>query len=408
MAEAIHKFTASVSTYNPESGETVAYPKALIALQIYSNYQENAYPLYELILRVTETERQAIVKSNVDFILTLNRYSISSNDTTNQSGEESSSAPAIDKILLTETLRPINKAVISSEPYTYDTDTAAGTGEVENAKKKYFKYSVYCVSESKFSLNDTIINNCYSKANVNEAIINLVSNAYNDDFYFQESNNVTRFDSLLIPPMSLVPAIRYLQDTYGVYTSKMNIFFDESKMFVYDIEEKNRNFENNLAINVLLAADNSNKDIYKTAKLDENDNVTVYLDANPMFISNYDVYRNTTGGTTVFNSYDDNYNIATRNYNNDPNVKKTRYTWNDKQNAIFEGQDLNNVSQIITCSIDNFDPSYISPSTKVNINGSDVDEINSQYNLLSKQFSMTTTDYINFTGITMLILGKLN
>lgn len=407
MTQALHKFTASVSTIVTETGETTEYAKSLLCFQVYSDYTQNAFPLYELVLRLTANQRDYIVKNSVNFVLTVDRYSVSADTDNGSAAESTATVPTIDKELFSLQLHPIDKPIISLYPDVESSDSASGSSDTENAKEQYYSYTVYCVSNSDSSYNDAILNDCYANANVNEIMINTISSFWKKDIYIQESNNTTRYDTLLIPPMAVIPALRYLHDAYMVYNNHMNVFFGANKMFVFDITEKNRAFDNSLSIQITPSTDNSNKSLYKCAQTDDAGNVFFYMKNSPALASIYDIYRNKTGGQTVFGSYDDSYNVTTRSYHNDDAVAKTRYRWNEQKDKSFETRLLNDISQMVPISIDNLDPMLIDPATKITINGSDIPTLNAQYALMDKTFSATTTDFTNYTGMLMLTLGRL-
>lgn len=120
-----------------------------------------------------------------------------------------------------------------------------------------------CIPLEQLAYNDSIINACYSEANVNEIIINILSQEYKGSVYYQESKNVTRYDSSFIPPMSLIPALRYLNQAYAVYQNNVTPFFDIGRFYMYDIQEDQREFENNLFINVVKSEDTAVKSQYQ-------------------------------------------------------------------------------------------------------------------------------------------------
>ena len=402
FSQKTNKFTASIAVINEDTGEELQLQNALSAIAIKKNFAENVYPLYVLTLKLTETDRQYIVKNNVSIALKVGKYDVS--ESTDQSTDESSSSPTITGEVIDELLKPFDKAKIMVESNSAD-DVDSDSGS-ETVKAQRVSYSVACIPEKELEYNNSIINACYSGANVNEAGINVISEAYSGKIYYQESENVTRYDSLLIPPMSLIEALRYLNSAYEMYANEMTPFFDGGKLYVYDIRDSSRAFENSFFINVLRSADNANKSAYQVPQTDESGNVQIYLPNDPEISSRRDVYFNQIGGTAVFSSYDSEFNLVTRDYSNDPSVKKTRYFWNPMQKASYESRFLATFYQSISIGLPNFDPNAVTPATKITVSGSGLDEINGQYALIAEAIFFSTTDFSNYTGTETCVIAK--
>lgn len=397
-----NKFTASLSAINQDTGEELQLQNALTSVAIKKDFAVNVYPLYVLTMKLTETDRQYIVKNNVYFVLKINKYSVSGS--TDQSSDESSAAPTITGIVIDETLKPFDKAKIIVTPNAADDIDADASSD--SIKAQRVSYTAACIPMKELEYNNSIINACYSDANVNEACINIISNSYSGDIYYEESKNVNRYDSLLIPPMSLIEAIRYLNSAYELYDDEVSPFFDGSKFYVYDIRNKSRDFDNSFFINILKSEDNANKSVYQVPQLDDEDDVQLYLPNDPDISSTHDVYFNSIGGTAVFSSYDSEFNLVTRDYSNDSSTKKTRYFWNPLQKASYESRFLASFYQSISVGLPNFDPNIVNPGTKIIVSGSDLDDINGQYALIAEAIFFSTTDFSNYTGTETCVIAK--
>src|SRR5574344_1726761 len=387
----IHKFIIEASVGNEETAEITPYTEAVQSVAIKKNYVTQSFPLYVVTLLLTETQRKYIVQNDVYLILKIYRYTYDEN-TTNTDVEASATEPTTDKVVTTIMLKPFDKVKIVATPNTGEVDENQND-ETSIIESKKSSYTLNCIPKDKLMYNDTIINT--------------VSSLYTGPISYQESENVTRYDSILIPPTSLIPALKFLQKNYQIYNNQITVFFDENKLFIYDIYNMSRQMTKSFSVNITPKTNVSDKTIYDHVQADENDNIQIYLPSNPMYVSKYNTYRHSTGGQTIFNTYDDNFNLISRSYSNDESVAKTRYYWNNDRLAMFEKTDLTKVFGFISLKLNNIDPSIIDPDTNFSIAGSELPELNNnQLILLGQEIYFSSTDYKNYNDSIIITLGK--
>lgn len=398
-----HKFVIDdFSITNLETSENLVYDDSLSAVAIRKLYSDNVYPLYVLTLKLTEEQREYIVKNKIVLNLSISRFSVDMNADTNL--VQTTSEPTIDKTLVRETIIPFDKPIITNTPVVDEESNESSTENIKNLKTEY---TLYCVPYNELRYNESVVNGIYKEANVNEIIINLISGVYSGDLYYQESNNVDRHESFIIPPMNLIPAIQYIDEKYMVYKYALNMFIDSNKMYIYDLTEKTRFFENELMIQVYKSVETADKSIYHQAQVDENESVRIYLEDNPMIITTKDLYSYIVGSKAVFNSYDDNFNVTSRNRDFIGVINKSRYFWNENKYKSFEDKKLKAITQFTQISPRNIDFTLIQPSTKITITGSDIENINGQYALTETNIFISTGDFKNYTGAVIYNIGKI-
>ena len=395
----VHKFTMSVSVINNTTNEYKNLDKSIIAVAIKKNFLAFAFPLYVLNFNITEEDKRYLISNDVDISLSINRYTV--DETVSSDQETNTNDPIIDKNIVNIILHPFDKDKSYSIP---DTSEVENNETANNLDSQKTNYTLNCIPKENLLYNSTITNDCFANANLNEVLLNIISNLYTKNIYLQESKNVTRYDSLLVPPLSLVQAIKYLQDEFSIYDNGINIFFD---LYVYDIKEQSREYKNNFSVNVVKTDETADKTIYQHAQVDENENVRFYLKNNPSYASSRDVFKDMIGSQTVFNSYDDNFNLVTRTYKTDNSIDKTRYFWNTKKMSYFENSEINKFCQYIQLKLNNIDPTLFEPSTQITVAGSTLEEINGVYSLIGSSIYYSTTDYVNFSEAVVLSLGKL-
>lgn len=397
-----YKFTSSVTLINNTTGETRDLDKAVNGIAIKKSFSRFAFPLYVLSLHITKEVHAYIIQNDVDISLKIDRYTVDEDVSANQ--EETSNDPVIDKNITNIILHPYDKSRVYN---TEETNEIENPDTSNNNQEQYISYSLNCIPRESVLYNRVIVNDCFKDANLNEIMLNIISSNYTKDIYLQESKNTDRFDSLLIPPTSLVQSLKFLQDEYSVYDFGLNVFFEDNKLYVYDLLSLNRKFNNELQINVVKMTETSDKQIYQNIQVDENDNVRVYEQTNPFFFSIHDVVYDGIGSRTVFNSYDDNFNLVTRTYNNQNNMEKTRYAWNPNRLSYFETSDVNKVTKTAVLTINNADSTMFEPDTQVTISGASLDEINGQYIINGLNIYYSTTDYVNFINSISIDLGRI-
>ena len=95
-----------------------------------------------------------------------------------------------------------------------------------------------------------------------------------------------------------------------------------------------------------------------------------------------EIAMDTIGETSVFSSYDRNFNLIRRIYNNDTTNNKVRYFWNQNSSKILEESAVGmaKYSNLITIPLSNIDPNYFNIDTLFTI-VSDKKFINGVYTL---------------------------
>ena len=128
----------------------------------------------------------------------------------------------------------------------------------------------------------------------------------------------------------------------------------------------------------------------------------------PPFISNMNITMDSVGQTMVFNSYDYNYDVIKRIYNNNTDHEKTRYFWNQYQNKLFEESYINEslrTSEGIMVNIRNINPNYFKINTLYTLN-TPANIVNGEYILTEMTYILSTRDYKSYESLVNLKLAK--
>lgn len=392
----IHKYKIELTSSNENISLDLSQNNSVKEINMLYNYFKSSYPIIVLNLALTEPELNSIRDNNLTFFLRIYRLIDSAEET-----ENGISDTITDKIIFESYLKPFDNPVITK--YTKK-DEDSETSE-ENEINQKFDYQVSTIMSEPLLYNDEIINEVFENATVTESVVSVLSKIYNEDFFMQESTNNKKYNNIIIPPMNLVPAIKYIHDYYSIYDYNLNIFFDNHKLFIFDILKSNQGEnENSLTIEVKPKNDASENIEYGAPLIDEKDNVLIYMSNEPIYGSTKDVGENILGGSVVYNSYDDNYNLVTRTYNENESGK-VRYYWNTSRNYMQELANNKILTRTASINLLNCDPSLFSPSTFIKIN-STLNYMYGEYTLLMKNIKFYFFQS-SFVSSTTLSLAKI-
>ena len=399
----LHKFSIECSAIF-ENGDSMDLSSMINAVAVRKNYLSNIFPLYVVSLDLPDIDKLKMMEN--EFYLSLKIYRITVTELSVTNDVETSSLPDTDKIIVSILLKPFDNSKLYQHQKVSDVDDS-DMDDILTAQK--VPYVINCVPKEQLQINNSILNSCYADANLSEVTLNLISDVYTKDIYYQESFNKTRYQSILIPPGGLIQSLKYLQSNFMLYKYNFNMFFEYDKLYVYDIFDLDRPFRNSLNINVDNEAKNADQMRYAQNFVDDDENVQKYLDTNPVFISQKDIGRYKKGNKLIMASYDDNYNLVTRLYDDgteSPQDKKNRVMWNKEQDQTFEAPYLNDALQISQISFSNFDPTYIEPDTMITISGSAQPYINGTYILSGTDAYYSSEDKKTFSNSVIYHLIK--
>lgn len=152
--------------------------------------------------------------------------------------------------------------------------------------------SIYCVQKDPFIQMTTIVNELFEDGS-NKKPIDAVNDIIDsflevDSDVNDKGSNDEKIDQIIVPPMAFTKAIKYLNDSFGIYDG--NLFYyarledGDTKFEMWDLGEQIN--EPELYKIVLLTEGDDEKEIYEEANIE--DNFYIYK-AN---IKNYDANKN--------------------------------------------------------------------------------------------------------------------
>lgn len=399
----LEKFFVGATLLDRTNDATIDISPYIRAISVKKNFINNSFPLFVIDIMTTEQIRDIMRDNEISVNIKVDRYS----DTDSETNEDSSEAPVIEDTIIDTTIRIYDKPYVSSSTYKEEDDE---NSDSMSDVMRVFPYQLSGIPDELVAKNDKIINEVYGNAKINDILVHILSQVENNEIYIDSSDNPERFSSLLVPSLNVIPAIRYIQSVYGIYNSSLGIFFDTDRTYLYKPFNKNRINNNTVEVITIKANDISDDNKLLTPLVDENNNVRIHLKNTPDFTSFTKINNDEIGKTTVFNSYDSNFDVVRRIVEH-PGVEgnKTRYYWNYQQDKLFEDTFINENKEVgegINISLSNIDPNYFNIDTLYVLN-TQTEYANGNYNLIEQAFSIYTTDYEHYNSMINLKLIKI-
>lgn len=394
----VHSFKITVNAINRQTSEIINFSDTLISFSGKENYLENVFALYVLKFQISNEQLKFLSENDVNFSISILRAT----NVLNQSNEDYDlNDITYDKEIFNDVLRPFNRPKIENiKDKEYESDDDA------TPDQQKIIYTINCISIAALSYNNPIINGIYTDTTLKNVLVNIVSSVFKETLYFQDPDNTAIFPTVFIPPMNLVPALEFLESGYEIYKSDFNMFIKSDHFYVYCINQPERNYEHRFDINIVNMTQNTNDELYQYFQLDENDNGDIYYKNTPVVSDTHDIVANVVGNNMIAYSYDNNFNLVTRNYNIESDYNKVRYYWNNKKTKIAELGTLEQFTNTCTISLANIDDSLFEPSTRIQINGSTLDFANGIYSLVLKIFTYKSDNFKTYTNNVVLQLAK--
>jgi hypothetical protein len=396
----IEKFVIEATLLNLNDGESYDISSYISDVNIKKDFISTSFPLVVINMMTVETFRDIMRDNDVSVKLKISKY-IDIDQEQNQDAD----GIVLNDIVINTVIRSYKKPFTSTSTKTEDEEEFD-----TNAKDttKAYAYQIIGIPEELIQKNSSVINEIYQDVKIDEVLVNILSSIESRSIFIDPSDNIDLQESLMIPPMNVIPTVKYIQDVYGIYNAGLSLFFDFDGTYLTKIFASSREYGNTLEILTPSANDNTADVAYTTPQFDEEDNVRLNLKVPPPFVSLNEITMDTIGQTTVFNSYDYNFDVVKRIYNQNTTNEKVRYFWNQFQNKIFEESYINEslkTSKAINVTMRNISPNYFKLNTLYNVRTNN-DYVNGEYILTEATNIFYTRDHKAFESVINLKLTK--
>ena len=266
-------------------------------------------------------------------------------------------------------------------------------------------YQISCLHDKTLHVGDKLLNDIYHNTDILTCYVNMISNVYSGDIYIEPTDNKNRYTNIIVPPMNISNAMKFIDNNYLAYAGEMNMFFDSDAAYVYKIGS-NSIAERSINVQIINNTQNTDNSIYQTYYADENDNMNIIFATCPMISHNKDVNANSLGKTAIVNNYDENLEVISNEYILDhASEEKKRYFWNTSNDTNVQ-RERSNLTAIGNLELTNIDFSIFNPTTVIHLTGSEIDENNGIYQILTAAMSIQTEDYKTYTSGISISYGK--
>lgn len=377
------------------------------SVNVKKDFIANCLPLYVLNLRIEKSLRDTIRDLKSDISLGVYSYAI---DPTVSNDETSPTSNAMEDTIVETILTPYDKALttnVQSQDSDDDADSTESSSKTQNIK---VDYELDCIPKDLLAINNSVINEVYENASMNDIAVSILSGVLpsGNRLVMQPSDNIDREESLIIPPMNVVPAMRFLQNQYGFYNNSMSVFFDTGKTYLFDPMANSDTVHTRMfEIITKKASEVTDENLFSNIQVDKDtENTRIYRKNDPAVGTVTDVFMDSVGQTSIISSYDDDLNGIRREYDNNTDNGKVRYIWNNLQKDIFEKSLIHNSTKATRISLASINPNYFTPDTSVLITAS-LDSISGYYTISEESYSISTTDFKTYTISIVLSMSKV-
>lgn len=401
-----HGFLVNAYIIDNDNSHTYDLSNSILDIIVKKDYLNSSMPGIVIDLRTTEEYRNIIRDNNCSISLRISDYS---NDKVDISENADSTDVAEEDLLFETTIR------IYEKPFTTTTskkEEDMGDSDIQSqaTSAPFIYYRVVGIPENIISKNESIINNVYKNAETSDALVHMLSSVDKiSNFYIQETDNKFVYRNIIIPPLSLIPAINHLQEFYNVYTEGLNLFLDFNSSYCYSMLSSKREPLNILECNVLSAESTADLTEIGLPAVDENNNIKLNYKNLPTFSNSKEIVDHKLGNETIFYSYDDYFNISYRNKTNADTFKKVRYIWNTSGLKISEDgtHSIINNSSHINIVLNNINPELFNPLTSLRLISSEYKKIEGDYGIVSCSYMFNTSDFKHYSNSVYLEFVKV-
>jgi len=396
----VEKFIIEATLLNLTDGESYDISAFISDVNVKKDYIATSFPLVVINMMTTETFRDIMRDNDISVKLKVSKY----NDV-NQEQAQDTDGIVVNDVVLNTVIRSYKKPFTSTNSKTED-EEEFDTNARDTTRA--YAYQIVGIPEELIQKNRTVINEIYQDVKIDEVMVNILSSVESGNIFIDPSDNIDLQESLMIPPMNVIPTVKYIQDVYGIYNAGLSLFFDFDGTYLTKIFANSREYANTLEIMSVDGNDNTTDISYTTPQFDEEDNVRLNLQVPPPFVSLNEITMDTIGQTTVFNSYDYNFDVVKRVYDQKTTNEKVRYFWNQFQNKIFEESYINEslrTSKAIMVTMRNISPNYFKLNTLYNVRTNN-EYVNGEYILTEMTHIFYTRDYKVHESVVNLRLTK--
>lgn len=389
-ASIVHGFKITADMVDNTEETSYNITDNVMAVSVRKRYLENSFPLFVINLNITQEMRDKM--RDHEFFIHLRISYFNAEDTNSGSGDDSSDVTELG-VVFDGDIR------IYNSPYTTtyskaDEESEDNGGDSAKNSNPLISYTVSGIPEDLISINEEVINTVYKNCDLATCLVNMITSV--NKFLpckIQQPDNVSNYNNVLIPPVSLVQAISFLNNTYTIYGDETEaLFLDSDALYLYSPLSESMPEDNILEFNVKSEDSTANSGKDGIVEMDSNNNnLKISSRYVPSISYEPKVISHASGSDAIFYSYDTSFNLTKSTKENENSYKKTRYFWNDKLYKQFENINMYKTDISLAISLSNINPQLITPYTKIRL-------IAQNYKNIEGDYSPTEVSYVFTTG----------
>lgn len=384
----------------------------LTSMNILTNYEDNAYPVFKIEIVLEPSLYYKIMKNKdtVQFHLRIQKY-YNGVDNKTQSLKRDFINDTFSLILDDEASDLTDVIKREDNKYNFKYVRKNDLTNVEEAHNK-IEFFLFKTSTIK-GLNTKNVNAILKDCTVTDAMAYVLSTAGVNNVLMSPSHNNQVYDNIIIPPMPCLKALRFLDTYYGIYKTGSMMFFDFTYSYILQYDGKCTAYTQNEVQNtqiVIPTLRNGHSTqcctISKRTDLTSNYIVADYrtLDIRDDTISN-DIISDSN--VKFINNYSGDVELSLSRLSSDNSSyriqeNKTENRW---LGDVFTSQ-TSAIGTVVTALLMDYDINMVSPNKKLNLIFED-SALTSKYNgvylltSLNHNFVKEGSDFILNTEINM-------
>lgn len=393
-----HGYLITGNLLDNTTGASYDLSGQILDVMVKKSYIEDAFPLYVIDFKTTQQIRDIMRDNNVSVALRISYYNVDDIQTEEE----------IDTTEVTE-LGVLFDGVIRIYDKPYATTTSKVEEENDDAETQketapFVYYRMSGIPEDLISKNETNMNAIYKDCELIDVAVHMLTSVdTTSKMYIQESVNKNKQSQVLIPPVSLVPAIEFLDSMYYyIYDHDANLFIDSDAIYLYDPISEDTPKTNIIECNILTAEATENTQDIQRPSVNEDGNIKLSYRNLPTYNRSKDIMDHTLGSHTVFYYYDENFNLVSETETNET-YEKVRYLW---KKLSVNNHELLKKNESLAIALPHINPTLVNPLTLCRIISAEYPIAEGDYNIVSNSYIFSSTDLKHFKSNMVLTLLK--
>jgi hypothetical protein len=398
----------------PEVNIITIPPERLVSISILNDYESYVYPIFkiELVLEPSIYYKILKYKDKIQFHLRIQKY-YQRIDSKSTSLKRDFINDTFTLILDDESLdlTDVTKRQLNKYDFKYIRKNDLNDVREANNKVEFFLFK----TDNIRGLNTTPVNAILKDCTITDALAYVLTTAKIRNVLMSPAHNNVIYKNIVIPPLSCLHALRFLDTYYGIYKTGSMMFFDFNTSYILQYDGKCTAYQQNEIQNTqIVIPSESNGHATQCCTISKDSDLTAnYIVADYRSIS---IYDDTITNDIISDSnvkYIDNYtgdvelSISRKSIDDGSYKFQENKTENQWLGQIYTAQSAS-AGTVVSLLLMDYDVDMLSPNKKMNLVFED-SALSSKYNgvyMLTNVNHKFTKEGSNFIISTMINLKR--